>query len=112
MITKQQTVRFYVGADEFTSLQGAQMRELKDLLNVDEGTALTILSKRDKIVDILTTTETSLAKARKINGGRKPRKVKATATTEDKQPALPREDSKGGCCDMTHDCDKMIGSQQ
>ena len=114
MITKATKVRFYVGETEYATLQTAQTAELREMLIIDEATALNILSKREKVVDLLTTTETSLAKARSINGGRKPRKAKAkaTATTDDKRPALPLEDSKGGCCDTTHDCDRMPGSEQ
>lgn len=78
MIQRQTAVRFYVGDQEFTTLQGAQAAELDALLKDAEGSVITtLIANAPKIVDILTTTETSLAKARKINGGRKPRKPKA-----------------------------------
>lgn len=77
MIQRQTAVRFYVGEQEFSTLRDAQMAELGNLF-AEPGHPLirAMLDHSAKVVDILTTNESSLAKARKINGGRKPRKSK------------------------------------
>lgn len=65
------------------TLEQAQRHELATLLNI-EATAIVdaIIQNADKVVDILTTSESSRAKARRVNGGTKPRKAKATAQPE------------------------------
>ena len=82
MIEKKSEPRFYVGDQEYKSLRAAQQAELIALFRdlPHESTASDIadvvLSNSEKVVDVLTTTENSLPKARKIHGGRKPRKGK------------------------------------
>ena len=69
------------------TLEAAQCAEIETLLTqVLDGeklhdTAAEIVSQAEKFVDILTTTERSLPKARAINGGRKPRKAKPQPPT-------------------------------
>jgi hypothetical protein len=88
MITRQNC--FVSGGKTFATLEEAQISELESLFG-DDGQgpwtaneiAQRILEKESQILDVLTTTETSKARARAINGGRKPRKPK--------QPTLPLE---------------------
>jgi len=71
------------------SLEDAKAHELELLLvgepskltgDVPSDVAATILENAERIVDILTTTATSKPRARKINGGSKPRKTKTPPT--------------------------------
>lgn len=70
----------------FGSLEEAQRHEIKLVFGnpTDETAAFgikeiadTLFEQRDKILDILTTTERSRPSARKINGGRKKRAAQA-----------------------------------
>lgn len=74
MITR--THGFTVGDQMFASLEEAQLCELTALL--DKAAAEHVLKNKDKVLDILTTTSTSKAKARGINGGRKKRAANPT----------------------------------
>lgn len=68
----------------FASLEEAQRHEIIVLLKVDENLHPMIdeiMANAPKIIDILTTTATSKPKARKVNGGRKPRTPKAVEST-------------------------------
>lgn len=66
----------------FGDLKEAQAHELEELLapfHKEEGMSTTdiagwIVDNSDKVIDILTTNESSRPKARKINGGTKKRK--------------------------------------
>ena len=54
--------------------------------------AKAIVRERKQVIDILTTTETSLVKARAINGGRKPRRdVKSSNGSSDTRIAVLEE---------------------
>lgn len=53
------------------------------LVTTCEGISKWIHANREKLIDVLTTTETSKPKARRINGGTKKRK--STASTEQQQ---------------------------
>lgn len=73
----------------FGSLEEAQRHEIKLVFGnpTDETAAFgikeiadTLFEQRDKVLDILTTTERSRPSARKINGGRKKRAAQAVAT--------------------------------
>lgn len=78
MITKKTTPRYYVGELTFESLPDAQKAALSELMgsrDSDQSWLDALVQKAAQVVDILTTTERSLTKARKINGGRKPRKA-------------------------------------
>lgn len=71
----------------FTELKDAQADELHEILLPFKDGALpllveAILKESDKFVDILTMTATSKPRARSVNGGKKTRKVKATAQPE------------------------------
>ena len=79
----------------FATIEKAQKHELSVLFEphptlqatglpsepMNEWIAEIVLDNKDKIVDILTTTTTSKPKARKINGGRKPRKNEVTLSS-------------------------------
>jgi hypothetical protein len=67
----------------YGTIREAQHAELEELLypSADRGGDLDyqkvvtlILDKKDQVLDILTTTDASRPKARKVNGGSKPRK--------------------------------------
>lgn len=76
MITKAPS---FVTSDQqtFLTLEAAQGHEIEQLADGYKGPiAEWIMSQRDKIVDILTTTATSKPRARSINGGKKTRKPK------------------------------------
>jgi hypothetical protein len=63
-------------------LPTAQAAEIRLLLedNTDPtNTASYIVANSDKFIDVLTTTETSRPAARRVNGGKKPRKAKTDA---------------------------------
>lgn len=47
-----------------------------------------VVEHKDAVIDILTTTESSLPKARAINGGRKNRKAKGSTETPATTPAV------------------------
>lgn len=89
MITR--TPGFQVGDKFFTTVEAAQTAAIEVVFSeadkkhdcqspwmVDE-IAHEIVSKRDKIIDILTTTATSKPKARAIHGGKKVRAAKLGA---------------------------------
>ena len=59
---------------------GQQLPESDQAKQDADNAAQTVLDAADKIVDILTTTATSKPRARKINGGSKPRKPKTPPT--------------------------------
>ena len=59
---------------------GQQLPESDQAKQDADNAAQTVLDAADKIVDILTTTATSKPRARKINGGSKPRKTKTPPT--------------------------------
>jgi hypothetical protein len=69
----------------FATITEAQQCEIGITLKLsaDDYVVAAIIANADKIVDILTTTPTSKPRARKANGGRKPRKpaTPAEATT-------------------------------
>lgn len=76
----ERTNAFKVGDQSFLTLANAQKYELEKLLKdtsftSGEMVAGWIVEQKVKILDILTTTSASKPKARKINGGAKPRKV-------------------------------------
>jgi hypothetical protein len=79
----ERTSAFKVGDQSFLTLADAQRFELKELVkpqNHPAGLSVgdfidVIMDNKVKILDILTTTSASKPKARKINGGAKPRKV-------------------------------------
>jgi hypothetical protein len=78
------TKSFKVGDSLFTSLEQAQEHELA--LLVGATAAPIILKEKERILNILTTTPNSKPKARKINGGRKPRSAKPVTN----QPSEPQ----------------------
>lgn len=62
----------------FQTLEEAKRHELSTLLNVEPVAVIdAIIKNADKVVDILTTTENSRSKARRVNGGTKKRKAAA-----------------------------------
>ena len=83
---------FVVGEVPFLTLEAAQAAELTNLfpttndkenpslLTVKEIVAI-LMENQEQVLDILTTTPTSKPKARKINGGSKPRKNKVLDAT-------------------------------
>lgn len=79
MILRKTEPRFFVGDGEYKTLDAAKEAELTELLrhaSDDCGPVVTmILAQSARVIDILTTTETSLSKCRAVNGGRKPRKA-------------------------------------
>lgn len=84
----ERTNAFKVGTQGFLTLEDAQKYELRQLIPnpASAGADLTIdwiISNKNKILDILTTTPSSKTKARKINGGKKSRKADVTLTTID-----------------------------
>ena len=82
----------------FHSLDDAQAHELATTIapalggvNTDRGLSIAkiLVQERKRVTDILTTTETSLVKARAINGGRKPRRD-ARSSKEEAGSLTPR----------------------
>ena len=76
----ERTNAFKVGDQSFLTLADAQKFELGNLYGGDsigdkDSVVSWIMINKVKILDILTTTSASKPKARKINGGSKPRKV-------------------------------------
>lgn len=72
-----------------TTIEDAQRHELSEMIkktpdevNSPQSMAAWMLDNASRIVDILTTKKTSKPRARSINGGRKVRTVKPTATPE------------------------------
>ena len=63
----------------YASLKEAQIAELDALFaeSPTDPASLTILKNPERVIDILTTTESSKPKARAINGGTKKRRTKA-----------------------------------
>ncbi len=89
MITRTPSYKTDDG-EVFASLEAAQIHELISLMDGDStkdqkhSEAVWIVSNRDKILDILTTTEKSKVRARAVNGGTKKRTPKPATT-----PATP-----------------------
>lgn len=77
MITKN-TVTLFTATDgsKHEDLEQAKHASLSNLLGGQEEIASILIEHSSAVVDILTTTPTSLPRARKANGGRKPRKSK------------------------------------
>lgn len=75
--------RLTTSGKHFTELKDAQEQELATLLNV-EVSAVTkaLVENAESVLDILSTTQTSKVRARKIHGGTKTRKPKPTAQPE------------------------------
>lgn len=79
MITKQRQLFYFVGDKTFPTLLDAQKHDLMLILEKDETVPKDLhptftsfmINFSTAIVDILTTTPTSRAKARKTNGGTK-----------------------------------------
>jgi len=83
MIYKQKQLFFFVGDKPFKTLEEAQRHDLLEIANEGEGLDESwepecketlvnfLMANADRIVDCLTTTPTSRAKARKANGGTK-----------------------------------------
>lgn len=76
----------------YPTLEEAQRAEISSILSGDETLsdiarqtyahcAAVIVANQEKVIDILTTSESSRPKARKVNGGTKPRKARATTQT-------------------------------
>lgn len=73
----------------FEQLEAAQKHELALLFQPTDASGRmsvievvdTIVEKSDEITDVLTTTPSSLLKARSNRGGKKPRKAKAAPAT-------------------------------
>lgn len=81
--------RCYVSGNQvFPTLEAAQVAELDAILPAGAGQV--VIENRDKVLDILTTTDASRPKARSINGGkkRKPKDQVQPAPAEETQPAL------------------------
>lgn len=78
MISKQRQLFYFVGDKPFKTLEEAQKHDLEEILKPSDFTdeqskniADFMLKNAAAIVDTLTTTPTSRAKARKTNGGTK-----------------------------------------
>ena len=90
----QFTKAYVVGDKTYASLEDAKQASLEALFPADgqgewvaASIAAQILNNDEKVLDILTTTGTSRPGARKVNGGRKPRKAKPAIEA----PASPQE---------------------
>jgi hypothetical protein len=97
MITKQRQLFFMVGDKFFKTLLEAQKHDLQEIVEkafplqdgvdpqdweASNGLIVDMMiNYSTPIVDILTTTPTSRAKARKNNGGEKPKKAKKQKIT-------------------------------
>lgn len=89
MITRKTEPRFFLGDAEFKTLEEAQWAALAELAKGEGSGALSpelLLREKVKVMDILSTTERSLTKARAINGGRKPRKAKTNVLSIPAEP--------------------------
>lgn len=80
---------YVVGEKVYSTLEQAQTAELAAILselitdNLSAETAARHLTEnRERVLDILTTTDKSRPRARKVNGGRKPRNVTKLTQTE------------------------------
>lgn len=78
---------FKVGDQTYPTIEQAQERALLDMLGevpgdpqVKAGCVGRLVKDFQRAIDILTTTPRSLPKARKINGGKKTKKVGPTPT--------------------------------
>ena len=89
------TKAFVSNGKTYATLEEAQRAEIKALaaekfnqgMTVEDWTGL-IVSEKSRIIDILTTTKDSKPKARSINGGRKPRTPKPTASANGTLPIV------------------------
>lgn len=61
-----------IGDKAFPTLEEAQKHQLSAIVGIEA--AQSIVANKAKLLDILTTDENSRPSARRINGGRKPRK--------------------------------------
>lgn len=66
----------------FETLVAAQIHAITEIIGSEQSIAAAekIVTAKDQVIDILTTTKTSRPKARKINGGRKARKTNPEVT--------------------------------
>ena len=94
------TKAFVANGKTFASLEEAQQAEIEALFldqgdNIisADGIALLILANADKIIDVLTTTESSRPAARRVNGGTKKRKPKTEALAAAQNAALQDQDA-------------------
>lgn len=92
MITKQKALFFYVGDRPFKTLAEAQKHDLLETLmpleltdEQDNKIADWMMANAAAITDVLTTTPTSRAKARKTNGATKAKKPKLQPTNINKE---------------------------
>jgi len=83
----ERTNAFKVGSQSFLNLVDAQKHDLKSIMPPQtacgwsiDNIAEWVISNKEKILDILTTTAASKTKARKINGGTKRRTAKTVIT--------------------------------
>lgn len=83
------TKAFVANGKVYASLEEAQTAEIAEILKgVENGSpeliASGVVANAERIVDVLTTSQNSRPPARKVNGGRKPRRKKDGAA----QPEL------------------------
>ena len=74
------TVGFLTSSGKVLPLQEAQVDELLYMCQLtSDATEIMqwIVHNKDKVIDVLTTKETSLPQCRAVNGGKKPRKPRA-----------------------------------
>lgn len=82
--------------NSFQTLELAQSHEIELILKEDAHitvedrphVATVLIANAAKIVDILTTKKTSLSKARRVNGGTKPRKPKENMSERQEQDRI------------------------
>lgn len=67
-------------AQVFGSIEDAQVHEISAILGISSDISKNIVSNKDKVMDILTTTSNSKPKARTIHGGTKKRNPKTIIT--------------------------------
>lgn len=94
MITRKTEARFYAGDVECKSLEQAKLCALELLAVKSDDKQLTpelLVRESVAVIDILSTTERSLTKARKANGGKKPRKSKVVAPVVEHRGFTPDE---------------------
>lgn len=90
------TKAYVANGKTYATLEEAQIQAIEALFGVEtdkrvwnkSDVATTILSNKEAVIDILTTTTTSKPSARKINGGTKKRKPKTP-----EQPQLPNTEA-------------------
>ena len=87
MITFQKA--YVVGDKVYATLEEAQRAEIKRLAADTFGSTMTVedwchlvVDQKESVMNILTTTDKSRPRARKVNGGRKPRNVTKLTQTE------------------------------